>query len=103
MVKSKMTPTLLSELEEAYKAWNPYAPDSPSADELAAQFGITKQTLYYWRRRDFKMNGREGMKGREKAANNDLSDVVMALVEQLAEARVENDQLRRELEQQRSR
>jgi transposase-like protein len=94
MARSKITQAKLDELREAYEKWNPYAPDSPSADELAEQYGISKQTMYYWRRRDWKMNGREGMKGREKASNNDLSDVVMALVEQLAQARVENEQLR---------
>lgn len=100
MGRSKITQAKLNELREAYEKWNPYAPDSPSADELAEAHGISKQTMYYWRRRDWKMNGREGMKGREKASNNDLSDVVMALVEQLAAARVEIDRLRKQLEQQ---
>lgn len=88
--KGKMTQAKLDELRDAYNAWQPYAPDSISADELAAQFGISKQTMYHWRRKDFKIDGRDVMKGREKAADNSMADVVAYLVEQVTALKVEN-------------
>lgn len=101
--KGKMTQAKLNELRDAYNSWQPYAPDSPSADELAAQFGISKQTLYHWRRKDWKIDGRDVMKGREKAGDSGMADVVAHLVEQLTICKVENAMLQEELEREKAR
>lgn len=101
--RHKMTQAKLDALKEAYDAWQPYAPDSPSADELAAQHGISKQTMYHWRRKDWKMDGRDVMKGREKAGDSGMADVVAYLVGQLTALKVENAMLQQELERERDR
>lgn len=99
MGRSKITQARLDEIRDAYEQWNPYAPDSPSADELAEQFEISKQTLYYWRRRDWKMTGRESMKGREKASRDNMTDVVLALVDRLNQAHAEIARLQAALDE----
>lgn len=45
-MKSKLSPDRITELLKAYDAWNPNDPAAPSSDELAAQFGVSKQTMY---------------------------------------------------------
>jgi transposase-like protein len=51
MAKYKLSQTQQAELRKAYESWNPHDPDSESADELAARFGISKQTLYTLRKK----------------------------------------------------
>ncbi len=97
--KGKMTQSKLDELKAAYDLWKPYAPDSQSAEELAAQFGISKQTLYHWRRKDWKMDGRDVMKGREKtgAAADDVLDPLEKANQRLCELTAENAALKARL------
>jgi transposase-like protein len=51
MAKYKLSTERLQELRQAYETWNPHDPDSETASELAARFGISKQTLYSQRKR----------------------------------------------------
>lgn len=56
-MKSKLSEAQIKELLEAYDQWNPHDPNSGSVAELAARFGISKQTLYTYvkeRKRDRK-------------------------------------------------
>lgn len=57
--KPTLTQAQLDELRAAYEAWSPFDPDSISADELARQHGISKNTMYTWRQRGWLLNGRE--------------------------------------------
>jgi hypothetical protein len=40
----------IEELREAYEAWNPHDPEAETADQLAARFEISKQTMYTLRK-----------------------------------------------------
>lgn len=92
--KTKFTQADLDAMREAYENWNPYAHDAISAEELAGQFGTTKSTLYSWRAKGFRLEGRpgegeQGWKGRSPnpPAEQDLAPVVRYLTEQLVQAR----------------
>lgn len=92
MSKKKLSAEQIEELRQVYESWNPYDPDSPTAAELAAQFGISKQTLYTlrseWRRED-RPNGKSA------EDDEDLHGVIRYLTEQLVEARIRIRELER--------
>jgi hypothetical protein len=46
MRKRKLSTDEVAELRAAYEAWNPHERSAGSASDLAARFGISKQTLY---------------------------------------------------------
>ena len=88
-----------------YEAWNPYETDGESAADIAARHGVSKNTMYTWRSRGWKLNGREGdgvvgwkprPGGRDQpASHEDLESVIQYLTEQLVLARIRIDQLER--------
>ena len=103
--KPTLTQARLDELRAAYEAWNPFDPDSMSADELARSHGISKNTMYTWRQRGWRLDGRErsgqtGWKARDDRASPvdqaDLEGVVRYLTEQLVQARIEIEALNAE-------
>lgn len=89
--RHKLTSKQLEELEAAYNAWNPSDPETESADELAARFGISKQTLYNLRRNGWRYGNRKIVRkdAEPYPETNDLEPVVRYLTEQLIEARAE--------------
>jgi transposase-like protein len=107
-----MTQTQLDEIRSAYEAWNPYAPDAETAEQLAERFGITKTTMYTWRRRGWNLNGRdgdgqEGWKARGESSpvidpavgtGGQLVDTVRYLTEQLVALTAENAELKKEID-----
>jgi hypothetical protein len=105
--KPNMTQAQLDQLREAYEAWNPYAPGAPTAEELAARFGISKNTMYIWRSRGWRLDGREGVgqlgwKDRNGATTADPqageSDAAIRyLTEELVKARIRIEQLEQRL------
>lgn len=99
MAKQKLTSAQIAELRAAYEEWNPHAPNSESVDDLAARFGISKQTLYNYRDRWL---GDERRK-REKAARdgngttNNMSEAIVFLTAELARARARVEALELEV------
>lgn len=95
--RPNLTQEQLDEIRQDYENWNPYAPGAESAEELAARHGITKTTLYTWRRRGWRLDGRDGdgkqgWKDRNESVSpdpepEDLSLVVRFLTAELVEAR----------------
>ena len=104
--RPQLTQDKLDEMRAAYEDWNPYAPGAPTADEIAEQFGITKSTLYTWRRRGWQLDGRDGdgRQGWKERADSpahtdaDLSSVVVYLTEQLVSKTVEVEELKAKLQ-----
>ena len=109
--RPNMTQTQLDEIRAAYEAWNPYAPDAETAEQLAESFGITKTTMYTWRRRGWKLEGRdgdgqEGWKARGESSpvidpavstGGQLVDTVRYLTEQLVVLTAENAELKKKI------
>lgn len=96
MGKTKLSPDEIRELRAAYEEWNPHDPDAPTADELAARFGITKQTMYNLKKR-WEQADRDKQSASDESSEAHLSKVVLMLTEQLTEARAEIDRLRSRL------
>lgn len=103
-----LTQAQLDALRADYEAWNPYDQGSISADELAAKHRVSKNTMYTWRSRGWRLDGREGAgemgwKHRggdsELGDRGELSELSRYLTEELVKARIEIDQLKRQLEE----
>ncbi len=81
MAKRKLNDTEIAALRAAYEAWNPHDPDSISAAELAAQFGISKQALYTYRDRWIEEDRRRREKKAAEASDGqDMSGQAEAIV-----------------------
>lgn len=104
--RASLTQDQLDALRVDYEAWNPYDPDGPSASEIAARHGVSKNTMYTWRSRGWKLDGKDGQgergwKGRSGSApggQQDLSEAVAFLTEELVKARIRIQQLEEGLE-----
>jgi len=95
--RSKLTPERLAELEAAYKAWNPSDPNERSMVELAAEFGITKAAVYYWKDRGWDMSGKPARRKDAKSRPEEQS--IDHLVDELVSARMEIAKLKRQLDE----
>lgn len=98
--RPRVTQAKLDELRKAYEDWNPYAPDETrSAADLAAEYGMSKNTMYTWRGRGWQLDGAKLERGRgsKSPAETDLDPVVRFLTGELVEARVEIERLRAEI------
>lgn len=90
-----------------YEAWNPYDPDGPTAHEIAARHGVSKNTMYTWRARGWRLDGldgqgQQGWKPRgghmnTNSNNHDLAEVVRYLTDELVKAKIRISQLEAEL------
>jgi len=101
MAKKKLTDSEVLALRAAYESWNPHDPNSESADELAARFGVSKQTMYTYRDRWIEQDRRQ--RERNQAAHNhdgesDASQAIVFLTVELAKARTRIAELENELE-----
>lgn len=103
--RASLTQEQLDRLREEYEAWNPYDPEGPSAHEIAARHGVSKNTMYTWRSRGWRLDGHDGegergWKGRSGSTNHDtdLSEAVSFLTEELVKARIRILQLEEELD-----
>lgn len=102
-----LTQAQLDELRADYEAWNPYDQDAVSAEQLAERHGISKNTMYTWRSRGWRLDGREGngeqgwkQRGTATGANDsELAELARYLTEELVVARIEIDHLKRQLEE----
>jgi transposase-like protein len=88
MPKLKLSEAELVGLRAAYEAWNPHDPASETAEQLAARFGISKQTMYNLRRKWI----REDTRRRNEAVHAPVTDqagddVIRFLATELAAAR----------------
>lgn len=99
-----MTQAQLDALREEYEAWNPYDPDAPTASEIAARHGVTKNTMYTWRNRNWRLDGRpgDGQKGwkpkGDPPEHDALVELTQYLTEELVKARIRIQQLETELQ-----
>ncbi len=100
----------MDRLRDEYERWDPYDPDGPSATEVAGRHGVSKNTMYTWRARGWRLDGREGdghqgwkPRGGEMTQEHDqhadLSEVVRYLTDELVKAKVRIRQLEDELAQ----
>lgn len=102
MPRTKLTEAQIDQLRQEYENWSPWAPDAPSATELAAKYGISRQTLYNLRRKwiaQAEAAKREGVAEKEKS----YQATIEFLAGELARARAQIEVLREELERTRSR
>lgn len=99
MAKKKLSDHEIRQLRAAYEAWNPHDPDSISADELAAQFGITKQTMYNLRKEWLLRDRNEGTRAVNGPDSDDLEAVVRYLSDELIIAKITIRELERRLEE----
>jgi len=106
VAKQKLTDRQIAGLRAAYEAWNPHDPDSESADDLAARFGISKQTMYTYRDRwlteDRRRRESAGRQGGEQQSGRAEEAVVFLTIE-LARARARIEALEVELRELRDR
>lgn len=92
-------------MREDYEAWNPYDPEGPSAHDIAARHGVSKNTMYTWRSRGWRLDGHDGQgqqgwKPREGTVNKDdadLAEVVRYLTDELVKAKIRIARLEEEL------
>lgn len=104
--RPRLTQEKLDALRADYEAWNPYSPDAISANELAAKHGVSKNTMYMWRSRGWRLDGREGQGpqgwkdrgGPAQEPTQDLSTAVLYLTDELVRARIRIDELERQLD-----
>ena len=95
MGKTKLTRSQIAELRAAYEAWNPHDPDAESADQLAARFGISKQTMYTLRRNWMKAESEsQAEDNAEEVAK--LHQAIVFLTQELAAARARITELEAE-------
>jgi len=101
--RPSITQDRLDRLREDYEAWNPYDPDGPTANEIAARHGVSKNTMYTWRSRGWRLDGhdgegQQGWKGRAgQASHDDVSEVISYLTDELVKSRIRVAELEREL------
>ena len=99
MAKQKLSGAQIRELRAAYEAWNPHDPNSESADQLAARFGISKQTLYTYRDRWIEEDRRRRQAARDAGAQtSETSEAILFLTIELAKARARIEELETLLE-----
>lgn len=100
MAKKKLTTKEVADLRAAYEAWNPHDVNSISADELAAGFGISKQTMYNYRDRWIEQDrrDREKLVSARAPESGESSEAILFLTTELVRARARIDELERELE-----
>lgn len=97
-----LTQAQLDALRADYEAWNPYDTTGPSASDIAAKHGVSKNTMYTWRARGWRLDGREGdgqsgWKPRgQHVTPEDHSALVQYLTEELVKARIKISELERE-------
>jgi transposase-like protein len=97
-----LTQAQLDELRAEYESWNPYDTNGPTAEEIAARHGVSKNTMYTWRSRGWRLNGREGdgqsgWKPRGGNTPDETAGVIQYLTDELVKAKVENQRLRERL------
>jgi hypothetical protein len=101
MAKKKLTHAEQVALRAAYEAWNPHDPNSISAEDLARQHGISKQTLYTyrdgWLEADRKAREAAAAIGNEEDEGRRYAAVVY-LTAELVEAKTRIAELERQLE-----
>ena len=98
MGKRKLSDEQVRHLRAAYEDWNPHSPDSPTADELASQFGISKQTMYTLRTQW--LNEDKAGDAGQTALVEELRGVIRYLTEQLLDAKLTIRSLEDQLEKQ---
>lgn len=98
--RPSLTQERLDALRAEYEAWDPFDPDGPSASEIAARHGVSKNTMYTWRSRGWRLDGRDGegdqgWQTRHSAPldQGDQRELVQYLMEELVKARVRIAQL----------
>jgi hypothetical protein len=98
MGKTKLTPHQIEELRAAYEAWNPHDPEAETADQLAARFGISKQTMYTLRKNWMKaqLEDRDATDAENVAQ---LHQAILFLTQELAAARARIRQLEQDAEE----
>lgn len=111
--KPTLTQAQLDELRAEYEAWNPYDPEAPSADEIAARHGVSKNTMYTWRSRGWSLTGRDGdgSQGWKQRSGqpsvepraDENAGAIRYLAEQLVLARIELTTQQREIDRLRER
>lgn len=99
MAKRKLTDKQLEELRAAYESWNPHDPESETAAELAARFGISKQTMYTYREQ-WLAERRQARHAGAPHNGDETQAAIRFLVEELMAARAQIAELERQLEQQ---
>lgn len=97
-----LTQAQLDALRADYEAWNPYDTTGPSAEQIAAKHGVSKNTMYTWRSRGWRLDGREGdgrtgwkPRGGHQPAGEDTTALVQYLTEELVKARIRISELER--------
>jgi hypothetical protein len=86
MAKTKLNPHQIEQLREAYESWNPHDSNSETAEQLAARFGISKQTMYTLRR-NWLAAEREGRVEADIVREDQLHEAIVFLTQELAAAR----------------
>jgi hypothetical protein len=98
MGKTKLTPHQIEQLREAYESWNPHDPEAETAEQLAARFGISKQTMYTLRRNWMKaeLEDRDATEAENVA---ELHRAILFLTQELAAARARIRKLEQDAEE----
>jgi transposase len=104
-----LTQERLDRLRDEYEAWDPFDPDGPSASDIAARHGVSKNTMYTWRSRGWRLDGREGEGEHGWQTRNpgshrkptqepaELEEVVRYLTDELVKAKIRIAQLEDQL------
>lgn len=97
-----MTPEVWRGLFQAYMNWDPAAPDAPTVEQLAADFGVSKNAFYAEMKRrglPLKRNGESAAAAeaerQAEVGTHDLSGVVDLLVEARLESRLKDARIER--------
>lgn len=100
--RPSLTQAQLDALRAEYEAWDPFDPNGPSASDIAARHGVSKNTMYTWRSRGWRLDGRdgEGDQGWQTrhgagAEHGDQTELVRYLLEELVKARLRIAELER--------
>lgn len=101
MAKRKLSDEKLRELREAYESWNPHDPSSETAAELAARFGISKQTMYTYRDQWLDEQRKE-RQGNAALLEGEGAEAIRFLVSELMQARARIARLEDELDRARA-
>ena len=95
---NKLSPDQLAGLQAAYEGWNPADPESESAEEVAARFGVSKQTMYKLRKKGWSYEGSGKIEDPARSGSNDLELVVRYLTETLVAEKIRTMELLTALE-----